>query len=81
VLDCEVYKEFRRDFCYTYWSDDYKKQSEVAFRHLLAQVESNSHTMCREETHMHVHGILCDTTVFECNMMHYHISHVEGYQA
>ena len=85
-LVSDIYTEFRQDFNYTYWAEEYKKQSEIVFRFLLAKEEGETQDgepkLCTNNTHTFTNNnALCHTTHYSFNLMQYHMAHIDGYQS
>ena len=82
VMDSIVYPEFRNEFS-NIWADEFKKQSEVVFRHLLSVADPPEVlTMCPAAgDHLCSAEGLCDTAEFQLRLMQYHLRNVEGMQS
>jgi hypothetical protein len=81
VSDDEVYPQFSEDFCYSYWAEEYKKHSEVVYRHLRG-APSTTHPLCGADAHTtYENSILCSKSADEIELMQFHIQSIEGYQS
>ena len=85
-LVSDIYTEFREDFGYSYWTQEYKKHSTIVFRFLLAKEEEEAqdeeHKLCTNNTHTFTNNNgLCHTALDSLNLMQYHMAHIEGYQS
>lgn len=82
VMDRDVYPEFMTDFS-NIWAMEYKKQSELHFRHLLSSVgpEPEEVTLCLAGAHTCSAAGLCDSASFQLRLMTFHLAFVEGYQS
>lgn len=81
VADEEVYQQFSEDFCYSYWAEEYKKHSEVVYRHLRGTTPI-MYPLCSVDAHTtYQNSIFCSKSSDQIELMQFHMQSLEGYQS
>jgi hypothetical protein len=80
-LVSEIYKEFRLDFSYPFWAEEYKKNSEIVYRSIHNSL-GDEYCICDEDAHIpYGDGAFCSKSVDQINLMEFHIGPIQGDQA
>jgi hypothetical protein len=81
VSDSDFYKKIQEDYGYNHWTREYKKHSEIVYRHLEG-ASDDMDPLCGTDAHtFHGNNGLCSESIDRINMMQFHIKSVEGYQS